>query len=190
MPSATTTASPKTLETQKRLRNEGKCGAVFGKGNKSVCTLDKSHDGSHKRTYARKQWSPLPEGFTLAGAEDVPETEVFHVTEQKRDEYQQKFDADVKAAHDAWVAAGKPSDFNKSPRTRYLVNPGEEERYLDWLDKAATLHDVNVKVAKPLPRHTSGKLMVVYVAKDRQVRAAKSNGTGSQTPDATADQES
>jgi hypothetical protein len=148
--------------------------------------MSETETKTETKKYQRKVFEALPDNaFAM---EDVPETEAaIQVNEITRSDDQRRVDADVLAAHVQWVASGKPVEFNKSPRKRYVVDPQHVEAIKAMLTRAGSLHKVNVKVA-PVKRHESGKAMIYFVAKDRQPRADKpANGTPSstQTPPAT-----
>jgi hypothetical protein len=115
----------------------------------------------------RKEYAPVT-GTLLF--EDVPDSEEVHgVREQERSDEQKEIDRRVELAYKEWVAAGKPKEFNKSPRKRIMFEPGNEATVAHMLDSAARYAGYNVRVVGP-KTHDSGAKFFYYVVKDRTTR--------------------
>jgi hypothetical protein len=144
----------------------------------------------------RKEYAPLTGEVEHAGTkgtfifEDVPdEEEVTGLRETERSEEQQEIDRRVKAAHEDWIKAGKPAEFNTpskvvdgekvTVRKRIMFAPGNEATVSHMMDKAARFHNVNVRLVGPRT-HESGAKFFFYVVKDkteRQPTGAQTNAT-------------
>lgn len=151
------------------------CGVQFmrktpqGKEKQYACTLPAGHPATKKHGLARRE--PLPEVSlsVLSTLEDVPEQEKLQVRNEtgsrERSAEQRAVDEHVKSVWDEWVAAGKPSAFNDSPRKRYMFEPGQGESILSMLRRAERLHGVRVR-ALPVKRHESGRDMLYWSVTD------------------------
>jgi hypothetical protein len=89
-----------------------------------------------------------------------------------RTDEQKSVDSHVKDIHDAWVAKGKPSEFNKSPRAKYWVKPDEEEGARAMLRSAERYMSGQLKIQlsvriAPLAKHESGRHMLVWTVMER-----------------------
>jgi len=145
--------------------------------NGRQCILTRHGDDTdHKFRTAgtRKEYAPLPEGFLAANTmEDVPEDEApVQVKEITRSADQLVIDENVKAAYAAWVEAGKPAEFNKSPRKRRLVPPEYADTVRHMLDSAGTFLGYRVRIA-PNKTHESGATMIYFVVTDKTERGKK-----------------
>jgi hypothetical protein len=119
--------------------------------------------------------APVPLDM-LGDAEDVPEEqweETALKAPDERDEAQLRVDADVKAAYDAWMKAGKPA-VSKSPRKRRAVAPQHGPAVRHMLGKAGRLHGVKV-VISPVAHDKDGREIIVFSARDKEVKARKAN---------------
>jgi hypothetical protein len=86
---------------------------------------------------------------------------------------QASIDNDVLESWGEWKGAGKPSLFNSSPRSLYVVDPDRVEPTIKMLNNAARLYPgVRIKVIKPVPIDAEGKAWLYWIAKERQTRAA------------------
>jgi hypothetical protein len=82
-----------------------------------------------------------------------------------RDASQLKVDKDVKAIHDAWIAAERPA-VHDAPRKRYVVSP-EIAPAMRWmLGQAGKLHDVQIKI-QPVTHGADGRQVIVFTAIDK-----------------------
>lgn len=163
--------------------NLARCETRSGKDGdprRRQCQLNAGHEGSHKyRNTTATPVSSKPIAEVLgkdvdfdAMFDDVPDDEVVQVKEVQRDAFQQKIDARVKESYDAWVAAGKPAEFNSSPRKRWMGKPEAADAVRRMLNRAGTLHNVRVRIA-PNKTHESGMTMVYFVASDKLDRKGK-----------------
>lgn len=190
---ARTDDEPRTPETtndvhpsetaQSATVNLARCETRSGKDGdprRRQCQLNAGHEGSHKyRNTTATPVSSKPIAEVLgkdvdfdAMFDDVPDDEVVQVKEVQRDAFQQKIDARVKESYDAWVAAGKPAEFNSSPRKRWMGKPEAADAVRRMLNRAGTLHNVRVRIA-PNKTHESGMTMVYFVASDKLDRKGK-----------------
>jgi hypothetical protein len=114
------------------------------------------------------------------GMEDVPDDEgPIQVKDAARSDAQKVIDGNVKTAHDAWVAAGKPEEFNKSPRKRRVVAPDQADALRDMLKAAGRLHNLRVRIA-PTKTLTDGNAAVYFVVTDRLPPRARRNADTTQ----------
>jgi len=160
------------------------CGQEFTVASgKTVTCVREAHDDKIKHSSRKTNKPSVLPTVALATLEDVPETDVVTVTETTRDEHQTLVDAQVMDAHTKWVAAGKPKEFNKSPRKRYYLAPDEVDGARAMLRRAETLHGVRVRIA-PAKHHAcadhpedgcpfAGKVMLYWTAVDRNPRKDK-----------------
>lgn len=167
--------------------------------NKRRCVLVRDHDKGESPTahqYRKTSTTSdvaLPDlaALNLATFEDVPDDEApVPVKEMVRDEAQTTIDERVKAAHAAWIEAGKPQEFNKSPRKRIVIAPEHEAGVRKMLEKAGSYLNLRVRIA-PSKTHESGNRMVYYVVTDRTKKAdadatAAANGDGTAADDTAA----
>lgn len=175
-PAATPPVKPEGAETA-----TATCGVVFerktpqGKVKDYACTKDKGHEGKHG--LARREALPEVSLSVLDSLEDVPETEKLPVRAEtgtrERSAEQKAVDGHVAQVHAEWIAAGKPSAFNDSPRKRYMFEPGQSENILSMLRRAERLHGIRVR-ALPVKRHESGKEMLYWTVTDKHERQNQS----------------
>jgi hypothetical protein len=166
------------------------------KGNAYTGTLAENghlfRSGGKRKEYAALT-AMVPEGADEEAAktapmfsfDDVPDDEeVTGVRETERSAEQKEIDVRVLAAHEAWTAAGKPSEFNSpsvtvkdgdgndvkvTPRKRIMFAPGNAETVAAMMDKAARFHGVNVRLVGPR-HHESGNHFYFYVVKDKTAK--------------------
>lgn len=180
------------------------CGHLINleKGPKP-CQKPKGHDvpgtplyeewgkGHVSRIQTRKEYEPV-NAKSLESFADVPdsvEVEYGAVGAGQQDRtkmfggLQPTVDDHVKKSWEKWVAAGKPADFNKSPRSRYIFPPKEEDTFRAMLRAAARFHGISVKMPTRSSAHQGGKRILYWVAVDSKPR---DNGTGSQAVEGEA----
>lgn len=178
--------------------NLARCETRSGKDGdprRRQCQLNAGHEGGHKyRNTTATPVSSKPIAEVLgadvdfdAMFDDVPDDEVVQVKEVQRDAFQQKIDARVKESYDAWVAAGKPAEFNSSPRKRWMGKPEAADAVRRMLNRAGTLHNVRVRIA-PNKTHESGMTMVYFVASDKLERKPVQTAQVPATPAAENDE--
>jgi hypothetical protein len=121
-------------------------------------------------------------------AEEVPGDELLEVvTDRVRSAQQIQVDADVKASHERWVKAGKPSGFNDAIKlgaaSRYRCAPEQVAAIRALLRRAENApgnSGIHVRIA-PVKKHVDGTSMLYYVSVNKTGKNAASTTT-STTP--------
>lgn len=117
------------------------------------------------------------------GSFDEGERVTVLVDPSKRSEVQRRIDADVLEAWEAWKNHGRPDTLRgamdaswtepgkdgksvrKTVARRYWVEPGQEKAFRELLRRAGKLHQCQVRMY-PVQKHTSGRHMLPWVARD------------------------
>jgi hypothetical protein len=137
-----------------------------------------------KRTYNKPVFADVPDD--MLDAAEVPEDEWSShplADGPERKPGQVKIDGQVEALHQKWVDAGKP-ETRQSPRNRLLVDPHHAPAVRYMLGQAATHLKVAVKIA-PVAHDQNGKEVIVYTARDKQVKHRKPKATETATETAS-----
>jgi hypothetical protein len=128
-----------------------------------------------KRNYRRDPLAPVPLDI-LQSAEDVPEAEWANrpiTSGPERSAMQTVIDAKVKALHVKWTEAGKP-DLAHSPRSLYRVGPEHAPSIVRMLASAGNHFGIQVKADRQ--NEPSGKVAIVFTARDRRPKTVKPAG--------------
>ena len=130
-----------------------------------------------KRVYRRVSLEGISVDALASGLEVLPEEEAVNlqsVSEKPRSELQQKVDAQVREAHAAWVAAGKPAGFSDGRKKkivrRYLFDPGQGDAYKSLLNAAGKYLGLKMRFAPVQPHAQSGREQLPWMAMDKPVR--------------------
>ena len=186
----TTTTAPDAPESNGAGTTEAPlCGHLVNteKGSKP-CVKPQGHDtegtpafeefgkGHASRIQKRKEYAPIPKAalssFKAVDEKEIVEYGATGAQAPERDEVQQEIDGHVKDVYQEWVAAGKPENFNDSPRKRYQFNPELEESFRAALRSAGRLHGVSVRIA-PSKKLQNGKVALYWTAQDVRERDTK-----------------
>lgn len=107
----------------------------------------------------------------LGESVDVPEdewTEAPLNDPAEKDPAQVRLEADVKDAHDKWVATGRPHAA-RSPRKRLVVAPEHGPAVRKMLGDAARHHKIRIVLGRPV-HDQDGREVITYSARDRVER--------------------
>ena len=139
------------------------------------CIKPKGHEGNHSARKFTKIDTSVLEDNDLE-ADIVPGNVVLTgLTESgPRSEKQVKVDEQVKAAHEAWIKAGKPTNFNEAikkgaARRHFVADASHAPAVRKLLDSAANLHGIHVRKL-PVKKHTDGRSMVYWMAVDKRTK--------------------
>lgn len=180
-PVAETIAEPQARMASAK---EGTCGfPVAGSQGAKPCVKEPGHEGDH----AIRAYKPRPDVSAVKIEGLAPESfaadEELEITEEapERKEPQVTVDAQVKAAHEEWLAKGKPTTFPAAIKAgvakRYFLDPEQEDAYRTLLRAAGRFLKLRVKIA-PIQKHTSGKHMLPWIAMDMRASQASTPSAG------------
>lgn len=170
---------------------EGTCGlpVMTTKGAKP-CVKEPGHEGDHAM---RKYTKPVDlSGLTIGEPEAfAADEEIVATDDSDRGDVQKTVDAQMKAAHEAWTAAGKPTTFPAAIKAgvakRYFIEPEQADAYRSLLRSGARFLGISVKIA-PVQKHKSGRTMLPWIPLDKRESqtTAASQSTGNANATATA----
>lgn len=146
-----------------------RCAVKNDKGTRQCILEPHGEDVPHKfRTGGkRKEYKPITGDFAF---DDVPEDEVIGgVRESVLDDYEKQLKTKFEESYAAWEAAGKPAEFNSSPRKRVFFEPDNAETVRYKMDRVGRVLGKRVRVVGP-KTHTNGNQFFVYVVTDKGTR--------------------
>lgn len=124
-------------------------------------------------TKPRAERKPLPElDLSTIQAGRLSREDMARVRPVKvgmRNETQRHYDDEVREAHAAWVAAGRPDKWVDMPGMVNVVPAQHEDAVKAYVRKAGNLHSVKIRFGRTMA-HAEGYVTITYVAIDRPVR--------------------
>ena len=167
-----------------QVKDEDKIAEQAAEAAKAAVSGEPSPEAPSVRKYVRSDLSVVTADALDALDVIAPGETLARLTDPgERSEIQAKVDAAVKAAHEAWVKAGKPSGMEACIKAgvvrRYFLDPEHRAAYTSLLNNAARFLGVRVRKAPVQPHPGSGRHQLPWVAMDKRAPSVKPETPGS-----------